>query len=220
MSGSTFARQLRKESTWAEKLVWRWLRSRRFTEYKFRRQYPIGLYILDLFCFEAKLSIELDGSQHGFPEGQAHDEARRSFLERSGIKELRFWNSQLKRNPHGVRATIFRELQERAPHSLPGYVTTLSAPHPSPLPKGEGEEPNAVKSSVRSNNRELSIAPPLLGERAGVRGPLQSKVAHSSSPSRIEIRNHCSHISNTAKNPKASIPSPSPRGEGRGEGPL
>src|SRR5439155_18297934 len=59
------ARQLRKKETWAEKLVWRWLRDRRFSHYKFRRQHPIGDYHLDFFCEEAELNVELDGSQHG-----------------------------------------------------------------------------------------------------------------------------------------------------------
>ena len=57
------ARQLRKDDTWAEKLMWRWLRDRRFSGYKFRRQHPIGIYYLDFFCKEAELNVELDGRQ-------------------------------------------------------------------------------------------------------------------------------------------------------------
>src|ERR1035437_6156394 len=67
------ARQLRKVETWAEKLVWNWLRARRFTGYKFRRQHPLGIYYLDFFCEEAELNVELDGSQHGFPDQRKHD---------------------------------------------------------------------------------------------------------------------------------------------------
>jgi very-short-patch-repair endonuclease len=122
---SDTARTLRQESTWAEKLVWRWLRNRRFSAYKFRRQHPVGPYTLDFFCEEARLSIELDGSQHGFPEQRGHDEERTKFVSALGIKELRFWNSRLRSGPQTVRDTIFRELQERAPHPLPGYTRPM-----------------------------------------------------------------------------------------------
>jgi uroporphyrinogen-III synthase len=67
------ARQLRKTETWAEKLVWSWLRNRRFSNYKFRRNHPVGIYFLDFFCEEAELNIELDGRHHVFPEQQEHD---------------------------------------------------------------------------------------------------------------------------------------------------
>ena len=61
------ARQLRQTETWAEKLMWRWLRDRRFSGYKFRRQHPLGAYYLSFFCDEADLNIELDGRQHRLP---------------------------------------------------------------------------------------------------------------------------------------------------------
>jgi very-short-patch-repair endonuclease len=116
------ARQLRKVETWAEKLMWRWLRDRRFSGYKFRRQHPIGIYYLDFFCEEAVLNLELDGSQHGFPDQRKHDEEREMFLQSLGIKTLRFWNSQLRRNAQSIRDTIFEELQKRTPHPLPVYT--------------------------------------------------------------------------------------------------
>ena len=102
--------------------MWRWLRSRRFTGYKFRRQHPLGDYYLDFFCEEAELNIELDGSQHGFPDQQKHDAVREKLLQSRGIKTLRFWNSHLRRNAQSVRDTIFEELQKRAPHALPNYT--------------------------------------------------------------------------------------------------
>jgi very-short-patch-repair endonuclease len=122
------ARELRKKETWAEKLMWSWLRGRRFSNYKFRRQHPIGIYCLDFFCEEARLSIELDGSGHGFPEQQRHDAERTAFLASQGIKELRFWNSHLRRNAQSIRDTIFGELQQRAPHPLPDYTRPLKLP--------------------------------------------------------------------------------------------
>src|SRR6266404_3396431 len=96
MPDTARTRALRKKPTWAEKLLWRWLRGRRFSGYKFRRQHPEGQYSLDFFCEEARLSIELDGSQHGHPARQAYDMERAKFLETQGIKELRFWNSRLR----------------------------------------------------------------------------------------------------------------------------
>ena len=119
------ARQLRKDDTWAEKLMWRWLRDRRFSGYKFRRQHPVGKYCLDFFCEEAELNIELDGSQHGFPDQQKHDLERGKFLQSLGIKTLRFWNSRLRRDAQVIRDAIFNELQTRAPHPLPEYTKTV-----------------------------------------------------------------------------------------------
>ena len=116
------ARALRRDSTWAEKLMWRWLRDRRFSAYKFRRQHPIGRYVLDFYCEEARLAIELDGSQHGFPKVRCHDQLRDQTLELLGIKTLRFWNSKMRRQQQMIRDTVFRELQERAPHPLPAYT--------------------------------------------------------------------------------------------------
>ncbi len=119
------ARQLRRVETWAERLMWRWLRDRRFRGYKFRRQHPIGIYYLDFFCEEAALNVELDGSQHGFPDQRKHDSAREKFLQSLGIKTLRFWNSHLRRNAQSIRETIFKELQSRAPHQLPDFTRPI-----------------------------------------------------------------------------------------------
>ena len=121
------ARQLRKQETWAERLVWRWLRDRRFNGYKFRRQHPAGAYYLDFFCEEARLNIELDGRQHGFLDGQHHDAVREEFLKSRGIKTLRFWNSHLRRNDQSIRDTIFNELQARAPHPMPDYCRPVNS---------------------------------------------------------------------------------------------
>jgi very-short-patch-repair endonuclease len=119
------ARALRKKETWAEKLMWRWLRDRRFASYKFRRQHPEGIYYLDFFCEKASLAVELDGSGHGHPGQQSHDAEREKFLTSQGIKVLRFWNSHLRRNAQGIRDTIFSELQKRAPHPLPDYTRSM-----------------------------------------------------------------------------------------------
>ncbi len=116
MTDLSFRRALRKKSTWAEKLMWSWLRNRRFSHYKFRRQHPIGEYILDFYCEEARLNIELDGFQHGCPEQLSHDQQRTRYLESLGIKTLRFWNSHLRREKAVIRDSIWRHLQVRVPH--------------------------------------------------------------------------------------------------------
>jgi len=127
MADSERARELRKKETWAEKLLWSWLRNRRFSSYKFRRQHPEGIYFLDFFCEEARLSIEVDGFGHGHPDQQRYDAERKMFLTSRGIKELRFWNSDLRRNAPSIRDTIFHELQERAPHALPDYTLPMNS---------------------------------------------------------------------------------------------
>ena len=118
---TSVARLLRKHDTWAEKLLWSWLRDRRFSAYKFRRQHPFGPHILDFFCPEACLDIELDGSQHGHPSQHGSDAQRDVWLEAQGVKVLRFWNSHLRREKQAIRDTIWRALQERAAHPLPDY---------------------------------------------------------------------------------------------------
>ncbi|MEW6307302.1 MAG: DUF559 domain-containing protein, partial [Verrucomicrobiota bacterium] len=157
------ARTLRKNDTWAEKLVWGWLRGHRFCDYKFRRQHQFGPHLLDFFCLEALLNIELDGSQHGFPTQQRADEERDAYLEARGIQVLRFWNSRLRRDKDAIRDTIFRSLQERCPHPLPSYCSPVSfvepreqlvcdralPPHPGPLPQGEGVSDAALGKSER-----------------------------------------------------------------------
>jgi very-short-patch-repair endonuclease len=87
-----FARRLRREQTDFERRLWYALRDRRFLAYKFRRQQPIGPYVADFVCFQDKLVIELDGSQHAMPENLAGDRMRTEFLEGEGFRVLRFWN--------------------------------------------------------------------------------------------------------------------------------
>jgi len=109
------ARALRQKSTWAEKKLWSILRDRRFSAYKFRRQHQMGSHYLDFYCAEARYNLELDGSQHGFPEHLARDAARDEYLKSRNIRTRRFWNSQLK-DVRFVRDTIWADLQGRAPH--------------------------------------------------------------------------------------------------------
>ena len=83
-------RDLRRDSTDAEMLLWKCLRDRRLEGLKFRRQYPCGPFIIDFYCAEKSLAIELDGGQHFAPAAQAYDERRTAFLRREGIVVIRF----------------------------------------------------------------------------------------------------------------------------------
>ena len=102
------ARQLRTESTDAESLLWRLLRNRQIAGAKFRRQVPVPPYILDFYCHEAKLAIELDGGQHNAPAAQEKDARRSAHIETCGIEVLRFWNNAVLRETEAVLEVIYR----------------------------------------------------------------------------------------------------------------
>ena len=113
MNAIANARRLRRKQTEEEKELWRVLRAGRFAGFKFRRQHPIGIYYLDIYCPAAKLSVELDGFQHGLPEQRDSDEERKKILAAGGIEELRFWNHQWRRNREGVLLEIWSALHRR-----------------------------------------------------------------------------------------------------------
>ncbi|WP_303905497.1 endonuclease domain-containing protein [Thiohalomonas denitrificans] len=93
MTKTEFARQLRRNMTDAERRLWRHLRLRQLAGCKFRRQCPIGRYIVDFVCFEQTLVIELDGGQHA--EQTAQDARRDAWLKMQGYQVLRFWNNEV-----------------------------------------------------------------------------------------------------------------------------
>ena len=98
------ARRLRKSPTDAERAVWSILRSRQVSGYRFRRQVPIGPYIVDFCCFELRLVIEVDGGQH--MERADYDADRTAWLESAGYRVIRFWNNQVFDEAEGVRQAI------------------------------------------------------------------------------------------------------------------
>lgn len=142
-----FARALRRKSTDAEKRLWRLLRDRRFNEFKFRRQYPCGIYFLDFYCTFAKLAVELDGGQHGFPDQRARDEKRNQLLAAQGIKTLRFWNHQMRGELEAIRFEIWHALMDRTGRvqEIAGCLPKAApSPQPSP-PLGERESSHRTK---------------------------------------------------------------------------
>jgi len=120
-----FAREMRHAPTDAEQRLWHFLRNRRFAGFKFRRQHPMGNYIVDFICIEAELIVELDGGQHAQPPQEEKDRDRTRFLEERGFRVLRFWDNEVLTNTEGVLERILEALEE--------------APHPNPLPTGERE---------------------------------------------------------------------------------
>ncbi|PIP69060.1 hypothetical protein CO033_03105 [Candidatus Nomurabacteria bacterium CG_4_9_14_0_2_um_filter_32_10] len=105
------ARYLRKEETKAEKILWQKLRNSNIG-IKFRRQYPIDMYILDFYAPKIKLSIELDGSVHNLKETKEYDRERTIYLESKYIYELRFWNSEIENNLNSVLSKIRTKIKE------------------------------------------------------------------------------------------------------------
>ena len=102
-------REMRQNPTTGEAMLWRLLRNRRL-ELKFRRQHPLGRYILDFYCHEARLAIEVDGGGHAEPDQQRQDAQRDEALRSMGIRVLRFWNRDVLTNTEGVLATIWHTL--------------------------------------------------------------------------------------------------------------
>ncbi len=108
-----YAREMRGRMTDAEALLWMLLRNRRIAGAKFRRQHPVGRYILDFYCVEKHLGIELDGGQHG--EAVAYDQRRDDWLRVQGIQVLRFWNNQMLAETEAVMEVIYWAVVEKAP---------------------------------------------------------------------------------------------------------
>ena len=107
------ARTLRRNSTIQERRLWNLLKNRQFHNLKFKRQQPIGDYIVDFICKEAKIIIEIDGGQHNEPENIEYDKTRTEYLNTLGYKVIRFWNNEIYENIEGV---VLRLKQEINPH--------------------------------------------------------------------------------------------------------
>ncbi|MFO0597051.1 MAG: DUF559 domain-containing protein [Myxococcaceae bacterium] len=122
------ARRLRTNATSTEQLLWPWVRNRRLLGWKFRRQHPVGPYIVDLACVEAMLIVELDGAGHFLRADE--DAKRQAFLERAGWRVLRFGNHEAVCELHSVIETIVSALGRACSES--------DSPHPDPLPRGRG----------------------------------------------------------------------------------
>ena len=126
-SKKTFARarKLRRESTPAEKLLWKVLRGRNIEGYKFRRQHAIAGYVVDFYCDYGNLAIELDGDIHEVEQIKKNDREREEKITNMGITVIRFKNEDVFGDLENVVDKILSHLKKQLPH-------------PDPLPEGEG----------------------------------------------------------------------------------
>lgn len=106
------ARTLRKNQTTAEKIVWWKLRNRQIGGFKFRRQHNIENFIVDFYCDEIKLIIEIDGDVHGYKQKKIDDKERQNILENKGYKIVRYTNYEVFSNLNGVLEDILIKCEE------------------------------------------------------------------------------------------------------------
>ena len=194
--------------TEAENRLWYFLRDRRFQGAKFRRQVPVGPYVVDFLCVPARLVVEADGGQHA--ERVAHDEERTRFLAAQGYRVVRFWNNEVMENIEGVMEVIGRELaactltpggglpspsgRRVGDEGLANAACTLT---PGPSPKGEGREATLTPGGG---------LPSPSGRRVGDEGLGDAMCTLTPGPSP------------KGEGRKATLtPGPSPKGEGRRE---
>jgi len=109
------ARRLRQSQTDAEKVLWSKLRSKQLEEVKFRRQQPLGPYIVDFVSFVRKIVVEVDGGQHDEGGVRRRDEQRAAWLKQRGYQVLRFWNNEVLANMEGVLEKIREVVSKSAP---------------------------------------------------------------------------------------------------------
>ena len=107
----TRARRLRRDQTEAERRLWSRLRGHQVDGVQFRRQQPLGPYIVDFVCLSHRVVVELDGSQHA--DQEAYDDERTKWLKEQGFRVMRFWNDIALRETDGVIAAIQDALSAR-----------------------------------------------------------------------------------------------------------
>jgi very-short-patch-repair endonuclease len=101
---------LRKQQTPHEQALWQQLRAKRFSGYKFRRQQPLGHFVVDFVCFSQRLIVELDGGQHA--DAAPYDAQRDAWLKQAEFRVLRFWNNAWAMQREAVLKTVWRALQK------------------------------------------------------------------------------------------------------------
>ena len=141
-----FIRELRKNSTDAEQLVWSYVRDRRLHDQKFRRQKSLGPYALDFYCHELKLAIELDGGQHNEDGHLAYDARRDAFVASKGITTLRYWNHDVLKRTESVLADIWEHVHARITGDTATGKSFPSSALRAPSPGGRREMPEPYLS--------------------------------------------------------------------------
>jgi len=139
------ARELRQNATDCERLLWSHLRAHRLSGFKFKRQQPIGPYIVDFVCFETRCIVEADGGQHAMQE--EYDSRRDAWLKSQGFTVLRFWNNDILQNTDGVLATILTACREHK-----------DSPSPQPLPlRGGGARKDAAAEKLAAPSAGIPV---------------------------------------------------------------
>ncbi len=139
--------QLRNDATKAERLLWWRLRGKERDGLKFRRQYGVGEYVIDLYCPGTKLAIEVDGENHYEPAAEVRDARRQAFIESFGIRALRLTNPEVYDNLDGVIEEIWRVATERV-------ALLRTTPLNPPLARGDARS--------RFPENEAELAPSLI----------------------------------------------------------
>ena len=123
-SKAALSRELRIQDTPAERVLWSTLRRKQLDGVKFRRQQPIGTYVVDFVSFGKKLIIEIDGGQHSEEWILSQDETRTAWLNSQGFRVMRFWNNEVLENLEGVLLRIRAVVDTQSPSpssSSPGF---------------------------------------------------------------------------------------------------
>jgi very-short-patch-repair endonuclease len=117
------AKFLRKNMTMAEKMLWNELKSKKLKEIKFRRQHPILFFILDFYCHQYQLGIELDGENHLSTKQREYDNYRTQILSKFGVKILRFRNDEVIDDLDSIISTIINTIENKKENSPPAPIT-------------------------------------------------------------------------------------------------
>jgi very-short-patch-repair endonuclease len=172
------ARRLRTHPTEAERLLWRHLRLRQLIGYKFRRQQPLGGYVVDFVCLEKRLIVEVDGGHHAAQVGS--DRHRAAWLKAEGFRVLRFWNTEVLQQIEAVQTRIWAVLSGE------------ESPPPQSSPARGEEEQNRGQLGERESRpwlralRLQELRQPVCGQCGPARDPFPSCPPPQSSPARGE----------------------------------
>jgi very-short-patch-repair endonuclease len=123
LEATTRARRLRRDSTKAEKKLWYFLQCGQMEGFSFRRQHPLGRYVVDFYCAPLKLAVEVDGGQHNELRRLVRDRQRMRWLQSKGITVIRFWNNEVLENMEGVWDEIAHKVASLSKRSATPSLT-------------------------------------------------------------------------------------------------
>ncbi len=190
------ARKLRREATSPERILWSKLRSAQIEGASFQRQHPIGPYVLDFYCPALGLVIELDGGLHGHEDRVAADRRRDAWLTQRGLKVIRFWNDEVRKNLQGILDKIRLAIlaaRTNPPSRLRPAIDPFPAPDQvgvrlSPFP-GEGTQEDRWRSSgdaVLAERMQPAPPPPERGRLGGGQHPTSAPTRFDHTPAETE----------------------------------